>query len=186
MNMGKQPTLQTERLVLRPFNLTDSERVSQLAGAREIAQNTSSMPHPYEKSMAEEWIGTHEELYSKGESVQFAICLKSSNELIGAIGLIINRTHDRGEMGYWIGLPYWSKGFCTEAAGAMLKYGFEGLNLNRIGAAHFSRNPASGRVMRKLGMQFEGIRRQEIKRWGEYIDVVSYGILRQDYMPLES
>ena len=182
--MMKQPSFSTERLVLRPFSFDDAERVMQLAGAREIAENTATMPHPYEEGMAEEWIRTHEELYAKGEGVHFAVCLKSTHELIGAMGMVINSDHDRGELGYWIGIPYWNLGYCTEAARAVIKFGFEVLKLNRIGAIHFSRNPASGRVMEKIGMRFEGIRRQEMKRWDKYVDVVSFGILREEYSHL--
>jgi RimJ/RimL family protein N-acetyltransferase len=179
--MEQQPNLQTKRLLLRPFSLKDAERVRQLAGAREIAENTATMPHPYEEGMAEEWINTHEELNTKGESVHFAVCLKKSNELIGAMGIVIHKDHDRGELGYWIGVPYWNHGYCTEAAHSVIKYGFEVLRLNRIGAIHFTRNPASGRVMEKIGMRFEGIRRQEMKRWDEYVDIATYGILREEY-----
>jgi ribosomal-protein-alanine N-acetyltransferase len=179
--MTKQLSLTTERLILRPFSLDDAERVRQLAGAREIAENTATMPHPYEEGMAEEWIGTHEELYAKGENIHFAVCLKSTHELLGAIGLVINKDHDRGELGYWMGIPYWNLGYCTEAARAVIKYGFEVLQLNRIGAIHYTRNPASGRVLENIGMRFEGVRRQEMKRWDEYVDVASFGILREEY-----
>ena len=179
--MTDQPSLKTERLILRPFSLEDAERVRKLAGAREIAENTATMPHPYEEGMAEEWISTHEDLYTQGQNVHFAVCLNKTGELIGAIDIVINKDHDRGELGYWVGIPYWNHGYCTEAAWAVIEYGFEVLHLNRIGAIHFTRNPASGRVMEKIGMHFEGVRRQEMKRWDEYVDVASYGILRKEY-----
>lgn len=179
--MTDQPTLETERLILRPFSLEDSERVSELAGVKEIAENTTTIPHPYEREMAEAWIGMHKEQFKKGENVVFAVCLKRSGELIGAMGLILKQDHDRGELGYWIGLPYWNHGYCTEAARAVIAYGFETFNLNRIAAIHFTRNPASGRVLEKIGMHFEGVHRQEIKRWGEYQDVACYGMLREEF-----
>jgi RimJ/RimL family protein N-acetyltransferase len=136
--------------------------------------------------MAEEWISTHEELFNQSENVNFAVCLRDTGDLIGAIGIVINREHDRGDLGYWIGLPYWNRGFCTEAAGAVVQYGFQWFDLNRIGAIHFTRNPASGRVMEKIGMRHEGVRRQEMKKWGEYVDVACYGILREDLPPFEA
>jgi RimJ/RimL family protein N-acetyltransferase len=96
------------------------------------------------------------------------------------MGIEINRPHDAGELGYWIGKPYWNQGYCTEAAKAVLRYVFSALELNRVGAIHFTRNPASGRVMQKIGMRYEGERRQALKRWGEYVDIACYGILRED------
>jgi len=178
--MSTQPRLETERLQLRPFSSDDGPRVKLLAGEREIAVNTSTMPHPYEEGMAEEWIGTHVARFNAGEAVIFAICLLETGELIGAVGLEINRPHDCGELGYWIGKPYWNRGFCTEAARAIILYAFPAFNLNRIGAIHFTHNPASGRVMQKIGMCYEGERRQAMKRWGKYVDIACYGILRDD------
>jgi ribosomal-protein-alanine N-acetyltransferase len=181
--MKTQPTLNTTRLILRPFSLEDGSRVMALAGEREIAMNTGTIPHPYEEGMAEEWISTHLELFEKGEAAIFAICLRETEELIGAIGIEVNRDHDCGELGYWIGKPYWNQGYCTEAASAAVEYGFNALDLNRIGAIHFMRNPASGRVMQKIGMRFEGERRQAMKRWGEYVDIACYGLLRAEVKP---
>lgn len=179
--MTEQPILKTERLLLRPFSLRDAARIRQLADSREIAKNTATMPYPYEEGMAEAWIATHQDLFDRGENVHFAICLAGTGDLIGAMGITISRDHDCGELGYWIGIPYWDQGYCTEAATAAVRFGFETLKLNRIEASHFMRNPASGRVLEKIGMRFEGIRRQGMKRWGTYVDVAIYGILRKEY-----
>ena len=154
--MTQRPTLTTERLLLRPFVLADAPDAQRLAGDKQIA-STTTLPHPYEDGMAEEWIGTHQELFEKGELANFAIVLATfapntfaPNALIGAIGLHISQQHERAELGYWIGVPYWKQGYCTEAARAVLRYGFETRGLNRIGARHLARNPASGRVIEKL------------------------------------
>ncbi|NEP60397.1 MAG: GNAT family N-acetyltransferase, partial [Symploca sp. SIO2G7] len=85
------------------------------------------------------------------------------------------------ELGYWIGVLYWSKGYCTEAAKAVVQYGFEVIGLHRIQAAHFPHNPASGRVMQKIGMSYEGYRRQHILKWGKFEDLELYGILKSDW-----
>ena len=175
-----RPTLETERLVLRPFEPGDASRVQLLAGEREIAATTVRIPHPYEDGMAEDWIATHQDDFEKGVSVNFAITLKDTSELVGAIGLMLNRDHENAEMGYWIGKPYWNHGYCTEAARAVLHYAFAELRLNRVFAHHFSRNTASGRVMQKLGMRHEGRRRQHVKKWGQFIDSEMYGILRNE------
>jgi RimJ/RimL family protein N-acetyltransferase len=176
-----QPTLETDRLILRPFTLADGPVVRRLAGEREIAATTLLIPHPYPQGAAEEWIGTHAEAYAKGESVTFAITRREDGALLGAIGLGIDSEHERAEMGYWIGKPYWNGGFCTEAAAAVLEYAFNALNLNRVFAHHFSSNPSSGRVMEKIGMRYEGECAQHFRKWGEFQDIRLYGILKSDY-----
>ena len=179
--MDKQQTLQTERLRLRPFSLDDASVVQKLAGDKKIAQTTLLIPHPYKNSDAIELINTHEPLFKKGTSITYAIVNKETDKLIGAIGLTLSNLYDHAEMGYWIGVPYWGKGYCTEAARGIIKYGFETLKLNRIHAHYFTKNPASGKVMEKIGMLYEGCCRQHVKRWGEYHDIKLYGILRSDY-----
>ena len=178
--MKTMPTLSTKRLMLRPFSLEDAPIVKELAGEWEIAATTASIPHPYEDGMAEEWISRHQEVYKKGEGIRFAIVLKSDQRLVGAIGLDISQTNALAEMGYWIGKPYWNQGYCTEAARAVIRYAFETLNLNRVQARHMTKNPASGRVMEKVGMQYEGRLRQQIRRWGSFEDAKIYAILRQE------
>ena len=176
-----QPTLQTKRLLLRPFELPDGEDLRKLAGDRAIADTTLQIPHPYEVGMAEEWILTQRPRFEAGEQVVFAAVLRESGQLIGAIGLVIEGKFRRAELGYWIGRPYWRNGYCTEAAQSVLDYGFRSLNLNRIHAYHFKRNPASGRVMQKLGMKHEGSAPQHIMKWGVFEDVELYGILRSGW-----
>jgi RimJ/RimL family protein N-acetyltransferase len=136
--------------------------------------------------MAEKWIGTHQEDFEKGNQVVFAIALRQENYLIGAMGLSsIDKEHDHATLGYWIGKPYWNQGYCTEAGQSVLNYGFGKLNLNRIYAEHFTRNPASGRVMQKLGMKHEGCLRQHVKKWGQYEDVEIYGLLKEEFYLLK-
>ncbi|MBN1291312.1 MAG: GNAT family N-acetyltransferase [Candidatus Latescibacteria bacterium] len=173
--------LNTARLILRPFKLDDAPSVQQLAGDREIASNTLRIPHPYTDGLAEEWIGIHAEQFAEGKAVNYAIVLKCNNYLIGSIGLTIDREHERAELGYWLGKPFWGHGYCTEAGKAVIKYGFDGLNLNRIDAHYLSRNPASGRVMEKLGMKYEGCFREAVKKWDVYEDVTICAILKNEY-----
>jgi ribosomal-protein-alanine N-acetyltransferase len=175
------PTLHSARLKLRPFTLEDAPTVQELAGVWEIAETTANIPHPYEEGMAEEWIGTHQEAFDRGESVTLAITRETGGALIGAIGLSIRKAHRRAELGYWIGKPYWNQGYCTEAAREMLRYAFEALDLKRVQARHMTRNPASGRVMQKIGMQYEGTLRQSIFRWGQFEDIAMYAILEDEY-----
>jgi RimJ/RimL family protein N-acetyltransferase len=179
--MTQEPELDTARLRLRPFTLDDAARVTLLAGDREIAANTASIPHPYEEHMAGEWIGSHRTRFEIGEGVVFAVTLRSTEELVGTVGLEIRAEHKRAELGYWVGRPYWGQGYCTEAAAAVLKYAFEVLGLERVYAMHFKRNPASGRVMQKVGMRHEGELRRHFQKWNEPQDVEIYGILRDEF-----
>lgn len=176
-----QPILRSERLVLRPFTLDDAGVVQRLAGDRDIADTTLTIPHPYEDGVAERWIGSHGRAFENGTSVTYAVTLRQTGELVGAIGLTIVREFDQAEMGYWIGKPYWGLGYCTEAARTLMGYAFGELRLNRVHACHFTRNPASGRVMQKAGLRYEGCQRQHVKRWGAYEDLARYGILRAEY-----
>ena len=109
----KQPILKTERLILRPLEISDAARVQLLAGIREIADTTLNIPHPYEDGMAEQWIGTHKPGFEKGEQATFAVVLRESDQLIGAIGLMFNKRFNRVELGYWIAKDHWNQGYGT-------------------------------------------------------------------------
>ncbi len=175
--MKQYPRLQTGRLILRAFTLKDAPDVKRLAGEWEVARTLLSVPHPYEDGMAEEWISQHGSVFERGEGVNFAVVLRERGDLCGACGLLINPRDASAELGYWIGVPYWGRGYATEAAREVVRYGFEQLWLHRIYAAHFGNNPASGRVLRKIGMSYEGTRREHHRKWGEYEDRVEYGLL---------
>ena len=153
--MKSRPTLETSRLILRPFQLEDAPEVQKLAGAREIASTIENMPHPYKDGMAEKWIRTHQE-FEQGRSLDLAIVLRKTARLCGAIGITVNSNYNNAELGYWIGVAYWGRGYCTEAASRAIACGFESLKLHRIYASHLTRNPASARVMQKIGMIREG------------------------------
>ncbi len=173
------PTLQTAQLRLRPFTLDDAPVVQRLAGAPEVASTTLNIPHPYEDGMAEDWIRSHEAAWNAKQRVTLAMTSEGDG-VVGAISLHLNSTHRRGELGYWVGLQYWNRGYATEASTALLDLGFDVLGLNRIQAQHITRNPASGRVLQKVGMELEGIRRQHFLTRGEFEDVAVYAILSSD------
>jgi RimJ/RimL family protein N-acetyltransferase len=176
--MIKYPIFYTDRLMLRKFEISDAPKVQKLAGLFEIADTTLSIPHPYPDRAAEEWIKSHKSDFRKKKAIHFAIVQKLTSELIGAIGLSdIEESHSRAEMGYWIAKEYWNQGFATEAARAVLDYAFADLNLQRVYAHHFKRNSASGKVLKKIGMQEEGILRSHIQKWGKFEDIVIYGIV---------
>ena len=178
--MSATPTLHTSRLLLGPFHPADADELQRLAGDREIADTTVSIPHPYELDHALAWIGHQRREVVRGRATNFAVRLTHS-ALIGCVGLRdIDPEHLQAELGFWIGREWWGQGYGREAAGAVVRFGFERLGLNRICAHHMARNPAAGQVLRHIGMQQEGFLRQRVRKWGVYEDVIVYAILRED------
>jgi ribosomal-protein-alanine N-acetyltransferase len=178
------PILTTARLKLRPFTPGDAPLLAARAGAREIVDTTIAIPHPYSESQARDWISRIAVSAAKG--TEFAFAVTCHEELIGAVGLRdTNREHGVAELGAWIAIDYWGKGYATEAARAVVRFGFEQLSLNRICAHHMVRNPASGRMLTKIGMKHEGCLRQRVRKWGLFEDVIVLSILREDWLKLQ-
>lgn len=173
------PVLETARLLLRAPADRDIPALVKLAGAREVAATTLRIPHPYTEADAGEFLLACREGRARGERILFAIC--RGEDMIGMVGLEIQPKHSHAELGYWIGVPYWGKGYCTEAARAVLEFGFGTLKLHRIYAGHFRGNDASRRVLDKLGMQHEGCAREHVEKWGKFLDVENYALLAEDY-----
>lgn len=176
--------LVTERLKLRRFSISDAEVVESLLNDREIASNTRSIDFPYPKGAALVWIEHQQANWEAGKSSVFAICNRKTDQLVGAIGLEIEESDHHAELGYWIGREFWNKGYCSEAGAAVLKHGFDQLGLHRIHSHYLTRNPASGRVMEKIGMLREGLLRGHSRKWGVFEDVVVYGMLASDPRPV--
>ena len=175
--MTRQPTLETERLLLRPFTPADADAVHEIVSDREIAYNTAHIPHPYPEGMAAEWVDRVTARWATGESAVFAATLRGDGRLIAAVGLEIEPPHNRAELGYWVARPFWNSGYCTEAARAVVQFAFDDVSLHRVSAHHYSRNPASGKVMQKIGMRHEGRLRQHVLKWGVFEDIDMYGII---------
>ena len=179
--MEEQPTLLTERLELRPFRSDDAPRVHEIASAREVADTTLSIPHPYPPGAAAAWIAAHALAWEAGTGAVFAITEREGGAVVGAIGLAVAAEHARAELGYWVAVSHWGMGYCTEAARALLDLAFGPLALHRVQARHFLRNPASGRVMQKLGMRPEGVHREAMRKWGRFEDLAQYAILAREW-----
>jgi ribosomal-protein-alanine N-acetyltransferase len=175
------PTLRTARLLLGAFDLEDAVELQRLAGAREIADTTVSIPHPYELDHALAWIAQQRREAVRGRATNFAVRLLPDGPLIGSAGLRdIDPEHLQAELGFWIGREWWGQGYAREAASAVIRFGFDSLGLNRICAHHMVRNPAAGQVLLASGMQCEGLLRQRVRKWGVYEDVLLYAIIRDD------
>lgn len=180
--MAIMPHLETERLILRPLEPADAGTIRALAGEREVASTTLHIPHPYPEGAAEQFILHTREAAEAGLGYTYGLVRKPDGGLIGCMGLAgISSVHRRAELGYWIGRPYWNRGYATEAARRLVQFGFEELGLNRIWACHMTGNPASGRVMQKAGMTFEGVHRQDVMKWGRFEDLALYSILHSEF-----
>jgi len=177
------PILLTPRLRLRPFTMDDVADLARIINDREIAANTLTIPYPYDEEAGRAWIATHADGVERHSPVVYAVTRRTDGALIGATGLALVPEHRRAELGYWIARAAWGEGYATEAAAALLEYGFEKLGLERIHAAYFPRNPASGRVLEKLGMRHEGTLRSHLVKWGVPEDLSIHGIMREEFTP---
>ncbi|PKL12658.1 MAG: GNAT family N-acetyltransferase [Spirochaetae bacterium HGW-Spirochaetae-8] len=173
--------IKTVRLTLRPLKLSDAARVMELAGDERVAATTLHVPHPYLPGMAEEWIKNCAKAWEDGLRYTYAICDSQSTLMLGVCSLGHNQQHKTAELAYWIGSAYWNKGYGTEAGRMLVAQAFETLDINKVYAAHFGSNPASGRLMEKIGMHKEGLLRKHVMKWGHSEDLIYYGLLRDDF-----
>jgi len=180
----EQVVLRSERLLLRPLAVGDAPIVERLAGDRDVASTTRLIPHPYPPGMAEQWLAALPEHYQRAEAINWGITL-DGGPILGTIRLVLNAADNHAEMGYWVGKPFWNNGYCTEAARTVVAYGFDVLALERIFANYMARNPASGRVLAKLGMQQEGFLRRHRRKFGRYEDLIVCGITKAEWQRLK-
>lgn len=174
--------LKTKHLILNHFAISDASLVASMAGDVRVVEMTASIPYPYEESMAISWINDHTRQEVEDHNFVFAIRTQSTNQLVGCINLGLNFKHDSGVVGYWIGHDYWGKGYATEALAKIVEFGFEKKSLHKIWAEHKTFNVPSGRVMEKVGMIHEGIKRSHFKQGeDQYVDMSIKSILRQEY-----
>ena len=173
--MNTLPTLLTSHLVLRPLRSEDAAQIAQLAGNIQVARNTRRIPHPYTEDMARQFIADQRSAFNKGQEWTWAICLKDGLTLIGCAGVQFEDEMG-GELGYWLGEPYWGKGYVTEAARAIIDHVFNTRTLWELTARHLFSNPASGRVLTKLGFQVVGFKRDTCREAGQ--EVLQHRLLR--------
>jgi ribosomal-protein-alanine N-acetyltransferase len=173
--------LRTDRLILRPLQPADAPRLAELAADFDIAAGTATLPHPYSLADAEQFIAHVRNDGPNSPNHVFAIVPNDAGQLAGIIGLHEQRDYRRAEMGYWVGKPYWNRGYASEAARRLVRFGFEALGLNRVHAACYASNVGSARVMQKAGLTYEGTLRQHYIRFGVVHDAHIYGILRSEW-----
>lgn len=140
--------MKTSRLQLRALKSDDAPRIALLAGEWSVASMTGRIPYPYSVEAAQQWLSG----LADGEMV-FGI--DHAGELIGICGYT-READGAAQIGYWIGRPFWGRGFATEAARALIKYGFTKGGVKRFNGRHFAENLASARVIKKLGFRAVG------------------------------
>lgn len=173
--------LESANIFLRDLTFEDASQIDAFASDIEVAQSTLTIPHPYPRGSAKEFIHFALDAKKSGILVIYAIIEKETNQLIGIINLKIHPTYQRGELGYWVAKKYWGKGYGTEAAKSLLQYGFEVMKLHKIFAQAFSSNVGSYKIMEKIGLHYEGTLKEHVCRDGQYHDLVVYGLLRKDF-----
>lgn len=139
--------VRTDRLKLRPLKKSDAAQIAALAGDWEIASMVGRIPHPYNEEMAQQWIERTEDDFAWGITYKGA--------LIGVAGFMEGEENER-EIGYWLGVKWWGRGFATEAACAIITLAFNDPAIDRLKAAHFYDNSKSKRVITKLNFKLLG------------------------------
>ena len=180
--LNRPPDVATERLVLRELRSADASAVAAGAGDRRVAAFLIQVPSPYPIALARRWVAHRIEWWAEGRGVTFAVTLHEEPEmLLGTVSLRRYARDRRAELGYWLAQPAWGHGFATEAAQAAVDFGFRELGLARVYAQVLADNRASLRVLDKLGMVNEGVKRQHIHKGRRLHDVVLYGMLRDEW-----
>ncbi len=178
----RAPQITTERLVLRALDLDDAPAVAARAGDGRVAKYLIAVPSPYPVSLASDWIMARIAWWPQQRGVTLAITeTATSSELIGTVSLRRFARDRRAELGYWLGAEAWGKGYATEAASALVDYGFRDLGLSRIYAQVLEGNAPSCHVLEKLGMLSEGIRRSHVRKGKRLHDVSLFGMLRDEW-----
>jgi RimJ/RimL family protein N-acetyltransferase len=172
--------LETGRLILRHPEERDVAPMTALANRREIATRLALMPHPFYECHAAAFVESLATL-PQPHGV-FAITLKPGGQFIGMCGY--GPRHDNGEldMGYWLGVDYWGKGYATEAAAAVVDHAFSISKVEALPSGYHKDNPASGRVLAKLGFRIVGEEMQESVGAGGVVDTWLLVLTRADWL----
>ena len=149
---------ETDRLIVRPFELDDAPDVARMAGDRDIALMIGGALSPYPVIAAEIWIlGVRAGWHTRPAPNYAFATTDKAGQLVGSVG-VFKRKPDQAdwEIGYWVGKPYWGQGYATEAGRGLMAWARQTLGATDFDASHFDDNPASGKVLEKLGFAYSG------------------------------
>lgn len=176
--------LQTERVMLRDFEEADWEAVHCYASDPDVVHYMSWGPNTEEDTRGFIQRKLAEQRQAPRTRFDLAVMLRAEDRLVGTCGIVVSCPEHRGAWsGYCFNRDYWGHGYATEAARAIIAFGFEQLDLHRISAICDPRNTASARVMEKSGMRREGHLLKDLWQKGEWIDSYIYAILEQEWDP---
>ncbi len=176
MRQHAAPTLELGAGIrLRAFRETDAKRLARLAGEASVLRGTLGLPDPYLESTACAWIAGQAQRFADGIEVVFA--LAKGQQLIGSVGLTLEREHQRCEVGYWLGKDFRGRGYASRAVQAACEFAHQELRLRRVYALCFRFNTDSQALLLRLGFKREGVLRQHVVKDGRSHDVVSFGHL---------
>ena len=179
--MDALPTLETERLILRPFVPADAGAIQGILSDSRVTATLIGIPNPFEREDADQWIRAGYAGILRDELLPFAVVCREDKQVMGCIDLEITPEHYRADMAYWLASPHWNRGYASEAARRIVRFGFETRGLNRIYAQCLVENRASARVMEKAGLKYEATFRQSIYKDGRFADMAVYGLVRADF-----
>lgn len=175
------PTLNTERLILRPMCVGDAADMFDYAHRDDVTTYLLWSPHQ-SISYTREYLKYIETRYDAGDFYDWAVIERASGKMIGTCGFTrIDMSNNAGEIGYVLNPEFHGKGYGTEAASEALRFGFDVIGLHRIEAKFMEGNNVSLRVMDKLGMTFEGFRKESMLVKGKYRTIGISAILFDDY-----
>ncbi len=177
-------TIETTRLLLRKLELSDADMMFQNWTSDDkvtlFLRWNAHKTIDEARNMIQQWLNS----YHEDSTYYWGIYLKDG-EMIGSIGVTITSEYDfKGELGYKIGSRWWNQGYSSEAARAVIDYMFCNTDIERIDAFSSVKNPASGKVMEKAGMQYEGLLRHYYKTRDGFHDCSLYGIIRSIWAQL--
>jgi RimJ/RimL family protein N-acetyltransferase len=176
---GGIPVLQTERLLLRAPRMEDAEAITALLQDRAIAENTIRIPYPFQLADAQTFIAGVE----AGSQPTFVVTLRDA--VIGCCG-IAQRDGEKPELGYWFGVPFWGKGYATEAVRAVIDHAFADLGHDALLSGARISNPASRRVLEKCGFQWTGVGLYRIRAISSSAPIDRFRLERSIWMSLKS
>ncbi|MGE0868925.1 MAG: GNAT family N-acetyltransferase [Kofleriaceae bacterium] len=179
---SRSPVVLTERLALRELRDEDASAIALGAGDPGVARYLLAIPSPYPIALARRWVAMRQRWWRTGRGVTLAITERTDpDQLLGTVSLRRYARDRRAELGYWLATSAWGRGIATEATTTVVDWGFSELRLARIYAQVLADNRASQRVLEKLGMVIEGVKRQHIRKGSTFHDVVLYGLLRDEW-----
>ena len=165
------PTLETARLVLRPFRPEDADAITELLNDPSVSATLETIPFPYDREYAVQWIPMHAQLFEAARELHLAIELRKTREFLGAVGLLSIDLGGPPQLGYWLGRRYWGNGYATEAVRELVRYARRNLGARGVAARCMVDNPASIAVLTKVGLRRAGSCQQPITKSGRSWEV---------------